>query len=160
MLSLIMGTSCRDHVHFSPSFSGSLIVQLVYEWAYSPLGSWALQWRHNGCDGVSNHQRLCCLPNRLFRRWSKKTSKLRVTVLCEGNSPVTGEFPSQKASNVKMFPFDDVIMIFETSKFESCANPNLKFKLSRLNSFEDRIPVGSPAKVFVLFVPDVKYNLS
>ena len=27
--------------------------------------------------------------------------KLRVTGLCEGNSPVTGEFPSQRASNAK-----------------------------------------------------------
>ena len=33
------------------------------------------------------------------RRRSKKTSKLRVTGLCEGKSPVTGEFPAQKASN-------------------------------------------------------------
>ena len=33
------------------------------------------------------------------RRRSKKTSKLRVTGLCEGNSPVTGEFPAQGASN-------------------------------------------------------------
>ena len=33
------------------------------------------------------------------RRRSKKTSNLRVTVLCEGNSPVTGEFPAQRASN-------------------------------------------------------------
>ena len=32
---------------------------------------------------------------------SKKTPKLRVTGLCEGNSPVTGEFPAQKASNVE-----------------------------------------------------------
>ena len=31
----------------------------------------------------------------------KKTSKFRVTGLCEGNSPVTGEFPTQKASNVE-----------------------------------------------------------
>ena len=30
---------------------------------------------------------------------AKKTSKLRVTGLCEGNSPVTGEFPAQTASN-------------------------------------------------------------
>ena len=28
-----------------------------------------------------------------------------------GNSPVTGEFPAQRASNVEIFPFDDVIMI-------------------------------------------------
>ena len=39
-----------------------------------------------------------CLLNRLFRRRSKKTSKLRVTGLCAGNPPVTGEFPSQMAS--------------------------------------------------------------
>ena len=34
----------------------------------------------------------------LFRRRSKKTSKLRVTGLCAGNSPGTGEFPAQMAS--------------------------------------------------------------
>ena len=32
---------------------------------------------------------------------SKKTSKLRVTGLCEGNSPVTGEFPAQRSSNAE-----------------------------------------------------------
>ena len=62
---------------------------------------YALQWRHNGCDGVSNHQPHDCLLNRLFRRRSKKTSKLRVTGLCAGNSPVTGEFPAQMASNAE-----------------------------------------------------------
>ena len=40
-------------------------------------------------------------PNRLFRRRAKKTSKLRVTGLCAGNSPVTGEFPAFMASNVE-----------------------------------------------------------
>ena len=61
----------------------------------------SLQWRHNGRDGVSNHQPHDCLLNRLFRRRSKKTSKLRVTGLCAGNSPVTGEFPAQIASNAE-----------------------------------------------------------
>ena len=60
-----------------------------------------LQWRHNDHDGVSNHQPDGCLLNRLFRRRSKKTSKLRVTGLCAGNSPVTGEFPAQRASNAE-----------------------------------------------------------
>ena len=55
-----------------------------------------LQWRHNGCDGVSNHQSHDCLLNCLFRRRSKKTSKLRVTGLCAGNSPVTGIFSVRK----------------------------------------------------------------
>ena len=35
------------------------------------------------------------------RRRSKKTSKPRVTGLCAGNSPVTGEFPTQMASNAE-----------------------------------------------------------
>ena len=38
---------------------------------------------------------------RLFRRRSKKTSKLRVTGLCAGNSPVTGEFTAEMASNAE-----------------------------------------------------------
>ena len=33
----------------------------------------------------------------------KKTSKLRVTGLCAGNSPGTGEFPAQMASNAENF---------------------------------------------------------
>ena len=46
-----------------------------------------------------------------FRRRSSKPSKLRVTGLCEGNPPVTGGFPSLRASNAEMFLFGDVIMI-------------------------------------------------
>ena len=49
------------------------------------------QWRHDKRDGVSNHQRLDCL-------------------LYYGNSPVTDEFPSQRASNTEMLPFDDLAM--------------------------------------------------
>ena len=60
-----------------------------------------LQWHHNDHDSVSNHQPHDCLLNRLFRRRSKKTSKLRVTCLCAGNSPGTGEFPAQMASNAE-----------------------------------------------------------
>ena len=61
----------------------------------------SLPWRHNEHDGVSNHQSHGCLPKRLFRRRSKKTLKLRVTGLCVGNLPVTGEFPAQRASNAE-----------------------------------------------------------
>ena len=65
------------------------------------MSSVLLQWRHNGRDSVSNHQPHDCLINRLFRRRSKKTSKLRVTGLCAWNSPGTGEFPAQMASNAE-----------------------------------------------------------
>ena len=61
----------------------------------------SLQWRHNERDGISNHQTHYCLLNCLLRHRSKKMWELCVTGLCEGNSPVTGEFPSQKASNAE-----------------------------------------------------------
>ena len=65
-----------------------------------------LQWRHHGRDSGSNHQPHDCLLNRLFRSRSKKTSKLRVTGFCAGNSPATGEFPAQMsgyAENVSIW---------------------------------------------------------
>ena len=62
-----------------------------------------LQWLHNEHGGVSNHQpcdAIVCLTV-YSRRRSKKTSKLRVTGLCGGNSPVTGEFPAHRPSNAE-----------------------------------------------------------
>ena len=53
----------------------------------------SLQWRHNEHNGVSNHKPHDCLINCLLRRRSKKTSRFRVTVLCEGNL--------QRVSNVE-----------------------------------------------------------
>ena len=53
------------------------------------IGShWSLQWCHNERYSVSNHRRI-------------NYSKLRVTGLCVGNSPVTDEFPAQRASNAE-----------------------------------------------------------
>ena len=60
-----------------------------------------LQWRHNEHGGVSNHSRLDGWLNRLLRHRSKKTWKPRVTGICEGNSPVVGEFPAQRASTAE-----------------------------------------------------------
>ena len=54
----------------------------------------SLLWRHN-------HQPYDCFLNRLFGRRSKETAKLCVTSLCVRNSPVTGEFPTQMASNAE-----------------------------------------------------------
>ena len=61
----------------------------------------ALPWRHNELNCVSNHQPHDCLLNFLLWHRSKKTSKLRVTGLCARNSPGTGEFPAQMASNAE-----------------------------------------------------------
>ena len=70
----------------------------------------SLYWRHNDHDGVSNHQPHGSLHNHLFGRRSKKTSKLRVTGLCAGNSPGPVNSPHKRPVTRKMFPFDDVIM--------------------------------------------------
>ena len=74
---------------------GKMLAYLIHYNFYT------LQWRHNGRDAVSNHQPHDCLLHRIFKRRSKKTSKLRVTGLCAGNSPGTGEFPAQMASNAE-----------------------------------------------------------
>ena len=87
------------HIHQGCFVGGCVVVWLPgYYWRN--LEGSALQWRHNECDSVSNHRRLDCLPNRLFRRRSKKTSNHRWPVDCPHKGPLTRE----------MFPFDDVIM--------------------------------------------------
>ena len=74
--------------------------------------NFTLHWRHNERDSIWNHQPHDCLLNRLFRRRSKKISKLCIICLCAGNSTGTGEFPTHIGAVAwKIFPFDDVIMI-------------------------------------------------
>ena len=89
---------CRRHL--SDTSYNHYLIQ-----GWPSLLTLTLRWRHNDLDGVSDHQPHGCLLNRLFRRRSKKTSKLRVTGLCVGNSPHKGPVTRN------MFPFDDVIMI-------------------------------------------------
>ena len=109
------------HAHVRPT-GQEIIVNSVSHWWFgltvtepdvtvtNRLGS--LRWRHNGRVGVSDHQPHDFLLNCSFRRRSKKRSKLHVTGLCAGNSPVTGEFPAQKASDAECVSiFDDVIMV-------------------------------------------------
>ena len=67
----------------------------------------ALQWRHNECDGVSNHQPHNCLLNRWFKVQIKENTKaLR-------QWPLWGEFTNSLHEGPvmqKMFPFDDANM--------------------------------------------------
>ena len=74
----------------------NILAHSIYPTSWNPL-----QWHHNEHDGVSNHQPHDGLLNRLFRRTSEKPSKFIVTGFCEGNSSVTGEFPSQRASKAE-----------------------------------------------------------
>ena len=98
-----------------PDEVGNWTQRMTYKRYYFQF-NWPLQWRHNERNGVSNHRSPDCLLNRLFRRRLKERSKLLVTGLCEGNPPVTGGFPSQRASNAEMFPFDMTSSWLPTSR--------------------------------------------
>ena len=94
-----------SHWWHDRKYTGSMCIR---QYTISMIRRWhgscrlvSLQWRHNGHDSVSNHQPHDCLLNRLYRRRSKKTSKIRVTGLCAGNSPGTGEFPTKMANNAE-----------------------------------------------------------
>ena len=90
------------HRHCSSQKSRNQI-SLIHDQNTPALFGWdvSLQWLHNGSYGVSNHQPHDCLLSCLFRQISKKTSKLRVTGLCKGKSPVTGDFPAKTTSNAE-----------------------------------------------------------
>ena len=70
----------------------------------------------------------------------RKHKKIRVTCLCEGISPVTGEFPTQRSCNAENVSFDDVIMIIPRHwNFVACwdfhgrqQHPNFIYQLSLL----------------------------
>ena len=76
-------------------------ITMTWQWARwrlrSPASRLFIQWR----NGVSNRQPHGCLLNHSFRCRQKNTPKLRVTGLCVGNSPVTGDFPAQMSSNAE-----------------------------------------------------------
>ena len=93
--------------YFNRNFFYGMLLHILFSesnWVHRIRRIYSLRWRHNGLDSVSNHQPPGCLLNRLFRRKSKKTSKLRVTGLCAGNSPGTGEFSAQMASYAENVP--------------------------------------------------------
>ena len=103
-LSVPMMVNLLTHVCVTRPQWVKMIIFIQWQLNVVNINATPLHWRHNGHDSVSNHQPYCCLLNCLFRRRSKIISKLRVTGLCAGNSPETGEFPAQMASNA------DVIM--------------------------------------------------
>ena len=66
----------------------------------------SLQWRHNECDGASNHRLLdCCLTLNSGANQRRHHIKAPRYWPLWGEPPVTGG-----PVTLKMFPFDDVIM--------------------------------------------------
>ena len=116
----IYGIENTWHSSPKPSFNISLFMWFHMLWF--SLYVYTLQWRYNEGDGYSNHRRLDCLLNRLFRRRSKKAPKLCVTSFmrgihrCPADPPHVHPHPPPTPTNYKgpvtrkMFPFDDGIM--------------------------------------------------
>ena len=139
--------------------------------------------RHNGRDGVSNYQPHDCLLNHLFRRRSKKTSKLRVAGLCAGNSSGTGEFPAQMASNAENVSIwwrhhgidyvryiDDLVQkssnssAVATELLQSCTKPSicsLSVWVSHTNATETQLQYVSNGVISLSHETiDIKYTFS
>ena len=79
----------------------------------TPLGkaqSCPLQWRHYQRNGVSNHRRIDCLFNRMFRRRSKKTKSSASLAFVKGIHRWSVYSRHKGPVTRKIFPFDDVII--------------------------------------------------
>ena len=93
-------------LHFYTSIQSILLKSCML---FSP----SLYWRHNERDGVWNQRRLHCLLIFFFRRKSKKTSNSASVAFVRGIHRWPVNSPHKGPVTRKMFPFDDVIMIFE-----------------------------------------------
>ena len=91
----------RDTISFAwQAASSEYATQQDMAWHRHPHNKHYCDVIMSATYGVSNHRRLDCLLNRLFRRRSKKKSKVCVTGLCsERNPPVTGGFHLQRAND-------------------------------------------------------------
>ena len=74
-----------------------------------------VEWRHNGHDGVSNHQPHEFLLNRLFRLDQRKHQSSASLALVWGSHRGPVNSPLKGPVTRKMFPFDDVIMSREST---------------------------------------------
>ena len=80
------------HAHYDVIvMGGKHVVRITYPIDITVTLQWAPWWLKS--------QRLDYFHSHFFRLTSKKTSKLHVTGLCEGNPLMTGGFSSQMASN-------------------------------------------------------------
>ena len=69
-----------------------------------------LQWRHNEHHSISNHRRLDCLLNGLFRHESKKHQSSVSLAFVRGIHRWPVKSPHKRPVTRKIIPFDDVIM--------------------------------------------------
>ena len=77
-------------------------VNQMVEKAGLQLDTGECPWTSHEREDVSNHLQFDCLVNNLFRLTDGRIyPSSRMTAFGEGNPPVTGGFPSQRASNAE-----------------------------------------------------------
>ena len=91
-------------------------VKLVYSFQSSRPSP--LQWRHNECDGASNHLPQDCLLRRLFRCNQRKHQSSASLAFVRGIHRWPVNSLHKGPVTRKMFPFDDVIMTM------TCCHPH------------------------------------
>ena len=69
-----------------------------------------LQWRQNGCDGVSNHQPHHCGLNHLFSAYQRKHQSSASLAFVSGIQQWPVNSPHKWPPTRKMFPFYDAMM--------------------------------------------------
>ena len=96
----------------------------------------------------------------------KETSKFRVTGLCEGNSPVTGEFPAQRASNAENVSIwwrqhaDICVQSFAALSHVSDCMPVLNFRFSTSNVLRFMFLLGDIHAISTPFLVYDNYPLT
>ena len=93
----------KIYLHF-PSYLNSEITQEIHHVH--------LQWHHmsHKTFPITRHEIVC---SKLYSAKQQQKYTLASLVLCEGNPPVTGGFPSQRASNASWKRYHDVIQPFQ-----------------------------------------------
>ena len=89
----------QSHIYKSRQYGMKKIVTL---WLFVIT----LQGRPNEHHGVSNHRRLDCFYSTVCAGEDQRKHQSSAPLAFV----LTGEFPAQRTSNAKNFPFDDVIM--------------------------------------------------
>ena len=129
------------HLFFDRSCENITVQPYPRQWknpealAVSDIPLKLLQWSHNVT--ASQITSLTIVYSVVYSGKSKKTPKLRVTGLCAGNSPGTGEFPAQMASyveNVSIWWRHHALTILNSTAYEF-PPPIIYLSISYFKSF-------------------------
>ena len=117
-----------------------------------------LPWRHNEHDSVSSHQPRECLLIRLIGAGQRKHQSSASLAFVREIHRIPVNSPHKGPVTRKMFPFDDVIMLFRTAEAELRICLGL-YSLSGKTSYRQISRSLEPARLGVIMIVSL-WNLS